>query len=292
MDTMRYVDLHSHTTASDGVHAPSESVKLAAQVGLSALAITDHDTVAGIEEAMEAGKKLGIEIVPGVEVSTVANGQDIHILGYYIDYRDKLFLQRLKQLRDTRDRRNEMMIEKLQQLGLDVTLAEVIEHAGKADPSKDQEKGETIGRPHIAAVLLAKGYVSSVSEAFDKYLGRDGKAYVNPPRITPFQAVDWIREAGGTPVIAHPGLYHDDELVEQIIKYGVDGIEAYHSDHTAEDESRYAAMAARHGLIATAGSDFHGERGGELFHAYIGDRKTGIDILKQLNKRKDTHNDN
>lgn len=292
MDTRRYVDLHSHTTASDGVHAPSDNVKLAAEVGLSALAITDHDTVAGIEEAMEAGKKLGIEIVPGVEISTVANGQDIHILGYYVNHRDDRFLERLQELRDTRDRRNELMIERLQQLGLNVTLAEVVEHAGKADFSKAQDNGETIGRPHIAAVMLAKGYVGSISEAFDKYLGRDGKAYINPPRITPFQAVDWIREAGGTPVIAHPGLYHDDELVEQIIRYGVDGIEVYHSDHSAEDESRYAAMAARHGLLATAGSDFHGERGGELFHAYIGDRKIGIDILQQLNKRKAERNDN
>ncbi len=159
-------DLHTHTTASDGTERPAANVQMAFDAGLGAIAITDHDTVSGVAEALLAGRELGIEVVPGVEISTVAGGQDIHVLGYYIDIDNEQFLQRLASLRETRDTRNNMIIERLQQLGLDITMAEVLREVENV-----KSKGDTVGRPHIAAVLLNKGYVSSISEAFDRYLG-------------------------------------------------------------------------------------------------------------------------
>jgi len=277
---MERADLHIHTTASDGVTAPAEVVRIAKQVGLGAIAITDHDTVGGVREVMQAGAKLGMIVVPGVEISTQMNGKDVHILGYYIDIEDDLLLGRLEHLRSARDRRNEMIIEKLNRLGIQITLSEVW-HTVNKKPGEDL----TIGRPHIAEVLVHKGAVASVSEAFDRYLGEGGSAYVSPERVSPQEAVRWIHEAGGSAVIAHPGLYHDDALVEKIIGCGVDGIEAYHSDHSPEEESRYAAMAERAGVAATAGSDYHGERMGEMRHQHIGARTAHVSLLQRLNRR-------
>lgn len=275
-------DLHTHTTASDGTERPAANVQMAFDAGLGAIAITDHDTVSGVAEALSAGRELGIEVVPGVEISTVANGQDIHVLGYYIDINNEQFLHRLASLRDTRDTRNNMIIDRLQQLGLDITMAEVLREVENI-----KSKGDTVGRPHIAAVLLSKGYVSSISEAFDRYLGTGAAAYANPPRIEPATAIGWIQEAGGKAVLAHPGIYHDDALVEAIIHQGLDGIEVYHSDHTPEEEAKYLSLAQRSGLLITAGSDFHGERGGVVFHAPIGSRRIGIDVLQSLKPEKE-----
>ncbi|MDF2721923.1 MAG: putative metal-dependent phosphoesterase family protein [Paenibacillus sp.] len=269
--------MHSHTTASDGTNAPAVNVRLAQEAGLRGLAITDHDTVAGVAEAVQEGNRLGVIVVPGVEISTVSGGQDIHVLGYYIDTENAVFLERLGQLRKTRNLRNDMILAKLAELGFRVTMEEVLEQSRKK-PGKD----ETVGRPHIAAVLLEKGYVASISEAFDKYLGKDGAAYANPPRIRPEDAIDWIREAGGAPVLAHPGLYDDDALVAKLIDYGIAGIEAFHSDHSPEQEARYAELAERHSLICTAGSDFHGSRGGVVFHAALGARYTGVHTVERL----------
>jgi 3',5'-nucleoside bisphosphate phosphatase len=277
MTTYGYADLHTHTRASDGTEMPAENVRIAHAAGLFALAITDHDTVAGIGEAEAEGNRLGITVVPGVEISTVAGGQDLHVLGYYIRTGDPLLLNRLEELRSVRDRRNVMMLAKLRELGIEITLDEVMERrrsTGRSD--------ETVGRPHIAQVLMDKGVVGSLDEAFSKYLGRTGSAYVNPPRIHPETAIKWIHEAGGAAVLAHPGLYGDDALVETLIPLGLDGIEAFHSDHSQEDEERYQAMAERNGLLVTAGSDFHGERNGVVFHAALGSRRISVRVLDQL----------
>ncbi|WP_202915336.1 PHP domain-containing protein [Paenibacillus paridis] len=276
-------DLHTHTTASDGMQSPAENVGMAKAAGLAAVAVTDHDTVAGVDEAIREGKRLGVTVVPGVEVSTVADGTDIHILGYYTNNDDNKWLARLASLRGTRDRRNEMIVEKLNELGLSVSMDEVLAaaHHGNAKQMQ-QSDGNSIGRPHIAAVLLRKGFVTSMKEAFDRYLATGALAYVNPPRITPFEAVDWIREAGGTSVIAHPGLYANDKIVQEIISYGVQGIEVFHSDHGQEEEIRYARLAEDKNLIATGGSDFHGSRQGIVFHGAIGSRTVGTEVLKQL----------
>lgn len=273
-----FIDLHTHTTASDGMQSPAENVRIAKAAGLAGVAITDHDTVAGVQEALQEGEKLGITVVPGVEISTVLEGKDIHVLGYFINHQDPIFLERLADLRATRDRRNEMLIAKLQQLDIDITMEEVIAGLGR-----ELAPDETVGRPHIADVLVKKGYATDMRNAFDLYLGAGGKAYVNPPRIEPLTAVQWIREAGGTPVLAHPGLYDDDTLVERIIQETkISGVEVYHSDHHELEEIRYQKLAEKYQLIVTAGSDFHGARQGVVFHGELGGRRTTIDVLDAL----------
>ncbi|MFX3633350.1 MAG: PHP domain-containing protein [Candidatus Pristimantibacillus sp.] len=281
-------DLHTHTTASDGTQAPAVNVQLAKAAGLAAVAITDHDTMAGVEEALTEGERIGITVVPGVELSTVADGDDIHVLAYYADWRNDGWQDRLASLRDVRDRRNEMMVDRLVQLGIPITIAEVTalaaERAGSG-PSKNKDKGTTIGRPHIAELLIRKGIVASMPEAFERYLAAGKAAYVNPPRLHPYEALEWIREAGGTSVLAHPGLYNNDELVENIVRQGIQGIEVYHSDHGPAEEERYLRLAEKYGLIVTGGSDFHGERQGQVFHGPIGSRSVDAAVLKQLNPK-------
>lgn len=277
-------DLHTHTTASDGTQPPAVNVQLAKEAGLAAIAITDHDTMAGVEEALEEGERLGITVVPGAELSTVADGQDIHMLAYYADLRDDSWQERLASLRSVRDQRNEMIVAKLVSLGISITMREVAALAAEKSGS-NRSKGKTIGRPHIAELLIRKGVVASMPEAFERYLASGSAAYVNPPRFHPFEAIDWIREAGGTSVIAHPGLYGNDELVEQVIKQGVKGIEVYHSDHGPEEEERYLKLAVKYGLIVTGGSDYHGERQGQIFHGAIGSRTVDASVLEQLKLR-------
>jgi hypothetical protein len=270
-------DLHTHSLASDGTQAASDNVRQARELGLAAIAVTDHDTTAGLAEALEEGQRQKMEVVPGVEISTVADNQDIHVLGYYVGFRLPSFQSRLQGLRDTRDRRNDMIIDKLRKLGMDVSMQEVIDRL-----ERPLRVGETIGRPHIASLLLGKGYVASIKEAFDRYLGTGRAAFVNPPRIAPHEAIEWIRESGGCAVLAHPGLYGNDELVKDLIAQGLDGIEAYHSDHTLEQEKHYADLAVKHRLIVTGGSDFHGERGGAEYHGPIGNRTVDYACVLQL----------
>jgi predicted metal-dependent phosphoesterase TrpH len=276
-----YADLHTHTTASDGVCTPSENVRLAHAAGLAAIAITDHDTVSGLDEARLEGDRLGIEVVPGVEISTVDHGIDIHILGYYIDDKDVIFNERLSQLRDTRHIRNNLIIHRLNDLGIRITMKEVSDNL-ICQKTMDQ----TIGRPHIADALVARGIVGSVAEAFDLYLGSSGAAYANPQRIAPVEAIRWIREAGGKAVLAHPGLYNNEQIVEQIIQQGIDGIEAYHSDHSEDQQMYYHELGHKHGLIITAGSDFHGTRGDTTFHGPIGSKRVTTQVLDLLRSAK------
>jgi len=271
-------DLHTHTQASDGMQSPAENVRLAREKGLAAVAITDHDTVAGIAEALEAGVHYGITVVPGVEISTRAGGRDIHVLGYFIDFQDSLFLSRLAELRDTRAHRNEAIIEKLQSLGIDISLDRVIAGLGR-----ELMPDESIGRPHIADELVRLGHASDMRDAFDKYLAEGAAAFVSPPRIAPEEACQWIIEAGGAPVLAHPGLYGDDELVRAVLgRSNFKGIEVFHSDHGPAEGERYLGLAAEYGLIVTGGSDFHGARQGVIFHGDIGSVTVSADVLIEL----------
>jgi Predicted metal-dependent phosphoesterases (PHP family) len=281
-DAAGRADLHTHTTASDGTGSPADNVRLAREAGLAAVAITDHDTTAGIEEALAEGARLGIRVVPGVELSTMEDGLEIHVLGYFLDWRGERWQERLRSQRDARNRRNLLIIERLNALGMPIRMEEVERAAAGLAP------GRSIGRPHIAAVMVEKGYVASRAEAFDRFLGSEGAAYVRVPRPTPREAVQWIHEAGGAAVIAHPGLYGRDELVEALLREGADGIEARHADHSPEDEARYAAMADRCGVIATAGSDYHGARGGEIFHGPLGSRTVDaavVDLLEAASRK-------
>jgi hypothetical protein len=190
----------------------------------------------------------------------------------------------LEQLRKTRDSRNDLILERLGSLGMPLTMDDV-----RAEAVVVKRKDDTIGRPHIAAALLRRGYVATVQEAFDRYLAKGGAAYVDVPRIAPETAIEWIREAGGAPVLAHPGLYGDDELVERLAKEGgLAGIEAYHADHRPEEERKYVALAGRYGLLVTAGSDFHGYRDGQAFHAPLGSKRIDAAVISQLMKRRGT----
>ncbi|MGF9698932.1 MULTISPECIES: PHP domain-containing protein [Paenibacillus] len=271
-------DLHTHSQASDGMQSPAENVKLAKQKGLSALAITDHDTVAGVAEARQTGLEQGIDVVAGVEISTRAGGKDIHVLGYYVNIEDQLFLERLHGLREAREERNHRIIAKLQELGLAISWEEVIEGLGRP-----LEPDESIGRPHMADVLVSKGYAVDMRDAFDRYLAEGKPGFVSVPRVAPEDACQWIREAGGAAVIAHPGLYGNDELVRQIIeKSQPDGIEVFHSDHGPEEERRYAELAREFELIVTGGSDYHGVRQGVVFHGDLGSKTVAVDVLDQL----------
>lgn len=277
MGGAKYADLHIHTTASDGVHSPREVVAMAKEAGLSAIAVTDHDTVSGIEEAVRAGAAIGITVIPGVEISTSRQGKEIHILGYGPDIASPEFLAALHRLRDTRNLRNEKIVAKLNELGMPLTMQDVL------DLMAERKKADqTVGRPHIAELLVARGYVGSVREAFDRYLADGAAAYVNPERISPAEAVRLIHAAGGKAVLAHPGLYGDDGIVHDLIESGIDGIEVYYSEHTEQQERKYGDLAARHGLVATAGSDFHGRRDGRAYHGEIGSKRIRLDRIAPL----------
>lgn len=271
-------DLHTHTQASDGMQPPAENVRIAHAKGLAAVAITDHDTVSGVAEALEAGIKYGITVVPGVEISSRAEGKEIHVLGYYVDTEQELFLSRLAEQRDTRAARNELIIGKLRGLGIDITLDKVVAGIGRK-----LKPDESIGRPHIADELVRLGAAADMRDAFDKYLATGAAAYVSPPRISPGLACEWIIEAGGSPVLAHPGIYGDDALVRTLLEQcDFRGIEVWHSDHGPLEEERYLAMAGEFGLLATGGSDFHGARQGVIFHGDLGSVTVPVTVLEGL----------
>jgi len=273
-------DLHTHTTASDGLLRPEACVELAARQGLAGLAVTDHDTLGGAAEAVAAGRRLGLDVVVGVEISARGEGGDVHVLGLWVDPSDETFAARLASNRDVRRARNEAMMERLRRHGVDATLAEAEEIAA----SRRSDGDASVGRPHIAELLVKKGVVADVREAFDVWIGESGKAYVDAQRATPETAAAWIREAGGVVVLAHPGLYADaDALIDRLAKAGaIDGIEAAHADHDEAREEHFRKTALRYGLPATGGSDFHGVRDGEPFHAMLGDRMTPLDVVERL----------
>lgn len=273
-------DLHTHSTASDGLHAPAEVVRKAAEAGLGAMALTDHDTVAGVPEALAAGADCGVVVVPGVEISTTANGLDVHVLGYGMDLGDAGLAKMLRTVREGRGNRNLLILERLSAMGMPLSLGEVEAVAGRS------ARGDrTIGRPHIAQALVDKGWASSVKDAFDRLLGQGKPAYASVPRISPLEAVRCIQLAGGVAVVAHPGLYGDDDLTRSLLEGGADGLEAYHSDHDETEERKYAKMAAAAGKFVTGGSDFHGEKDGVVFHGPVGGKTVDIAVLSRLLRR-------
>ncbi|MNJ30833.1 hypothetical protein D3C77_254450 [compost metagenome] len=273
-----YCDLHTHTEASDGLNTPSENVAYAKEKGLSGIAITDHDTVSGVAEAIAAGERLDILVVPGIEISTTYEGKDIHVLGYGIDIHDVVLNQRLMEQRQGRNGRNQVILDKLTSLGMPIDFSDLRPNEGEENAGI-----QSIGRPHIAGAMVKKGYVESVRQAFDLYLAQGKPAFAAIERIEPSDAAQWIIEAGGIAVLAHPGLYNDDEVVIHILNQGgFAGIEVYHSDHTEEQERVYLKLASDHSLIATGGSDFHGKRQGQLYHGDLGSRSVPMATVVQL----------
>lgn len=269
-------DLHNHTTASDGTLPPLEQVKWAAEQGLAAVAITDHDTIAGWDEAMAAGRSLGIEIVPGCELSTEVGKTEVHILAYYFDRTDPDMVALLERMRGGRVARARECVAKLHSLGFtQVSLERVLELGG-----------ETVGRPHIAAALQEAGVVRSKEEAFDRFLAMGKAAYMPRPKLTPEEAIEAIKGAGGVPVIAHPGLIRDDNWVRHFIQVGALGIEAYHTDHSDNQRQFYARWAHDAGLICTGGTDSHGPRG--MRTVVPGSVNVSMDVVAAL-KAASTH---
>jgi predicted metal-dependent phosphoesterase TrpH len=252
---MSGIDLHTHSDESDGTFTPSEVVRRAAELGLHVVALTDHDTTAGLEEAGEAAREVGVELVPGVEFSAEYQATSIHVLCYWMDASNEELQTELQRLRDDRFRRGEMMIEKLQALGFDISFERVVEIAG----------GGNIVRPHVAQAMVDAGIVADEAEAFDRYIADGGPAHVPKHALDPLDAVDLIGRAGGVCVLAHPGMWGDqtsvpDDLIAAMAERGMVGLEVDHTDHTPEQRAVYRAMAERLGLVATGGSDCHGTR--------------------------------
>lgn len=265
-------DLHCHTTASDGLLTPWELVKTAADCGLKAVGITDHDTLSGWDEAEKAGNAFGVDVLKGIELNTNWSGTEVHILGYEFNPESIKLQEKLRNLRDARYNRMYEILEKLKKIGIHISPQEIEEIA----------HGESIGRPHIAQALINKGVVKTIKEGFDRYIGAGAPAYVPRYKLTPEEGITLVREAGGVAVLAHPGIYQLDKAVPQWIEVGLQGIEVSHSEHSAEDEQRYRSLAEHYGLIMTGGSDFHGEARKPGIH--LGDWGTSYDVVQQIRK--------
>ena len=269
-------DLHSHSDRSDGTLTPTEEMRLAASRDLAGVALTDHDTFDGLEEAAAAAHDLGLDFVPGIEFSAEYDGASLHILGYWVDPHDEAVNAELDRLSATRFRRGELIVEKLHELGFEIDFERVRRIAG----------GQTIARPHVAQAMVEAGIVATEQEAFDRYISDDGLAYVPKHALEPLEALRLIRRAGGGCVLAHPGMWKGngsvpDELIERMAEAGMVGLEVWHPDHDEEMRSRYAALAERLGLVATSASDCHGERYGYR----MGTERTDAETVRELRRR-------
>ena len=247
---MPKVDLHLHSSVSDGVLSPAGVVAKAAELGLTVISLTDHDNVDGIAPALKAAKKYpSLVVIPGIEINTDTPAGEVHVLGYYIDHTNLEFLTALKKMRDSRLKRAQKIIEKLSALGMPIEWEHVKELSGKG----------SVGRPHIARALLEKGYIETIKEAFEKYIGFRGPAYVPREKMTPEEAIELITGAEGLAVLAHPlGIPNLDRLLKKLVRAGLIGLEVYYKDYSSEDRKSLASLADRYGLIATGGTDYHG----------------------------------
>jgi len=250
------VDLHIHTSSSDGSYSPKEIVALAKEQGLKAIAITDHDTIEGNKQAVVAGIKRGVEVIPGVEISVEWNKRPVHILGYYIDLEHRKLASQLKQLVAFREERNPKIVKKLNLLGLQLSYDDVKRVAGEG----------TVGRPHFAQVLVKKGYVKNEDQAFSQYLQRGASAYVEKKRFSPQEGISLINDAGGIAVLAHPfttdGII-DREMEPFIVQFkqlGIEGIEALYPLHSSQQTLQLQDLAKKYQLLVTGGTDFHGKQ--------------------------------
>jgi len=275
------VDLHLHTTVSDGALRPAELVESAARIGIRVMGITDHDCVDGIQEAQRAASGLPIEVIPGIELSASLDGDEIHVLGYLLDVDDRPLLAALSRLQASRVAQGRAMVERLGKLGCPLDWDRVMAIA----------QGGSVGRPHIAKALVERGYVESVDDAFSRYLRRGGAGYVEGPKLLPQEAVTLIREARGVASLAHPIIvgasdYHLDlpRLLPALTEAGLEGIEAYYKRYTPEITASLLALAGQHGLVPTGGSDFHG--GGVVADAELGAVEVPWETVEALRARQ------
>ena len=241
------IDLHMHTTYSDGAYSPAELVRKAYKSGLSVISLTDHDSVNGIQEAIAYGKELGIEVIPGLEISTDVDDKEIHLLAYFIEIENEELKKYLSFFRDERFQRAKRIVQKLRNLGLPITLDDVLSHA----------KNSAIGRPHIAYTLADLGITHNYFEAFEKYIGDNGPAFERKIHVSPQSALKLISDSGGLSFIAHPG-YMKENLLLNLIKAGIDGIEVIHPSHNNSQISFYRGIVNQYCLLESGGSDFHG----------------------------------
>ena len=259
------VDLHVHSRASDGALAPRDVVRMASEIGLRALAVTDHDTVAGVPEALVAGEAFGIEVIPAVEISTEFADGACHVLGYFIDIQDAALGALLAEAREGRERRNAQMLEKLAGLGLPLAMDDVRRHVTTG----------VVTRAHFASAMIEKGYVASWEEAFEKYLGRDKAAYVYRKHLDPFEAIRAVRGAGGVSALAHPRqlnrtVEETEQWIAELARAGLDAVETTSPDHGAALGKRYRKIAERLGLLETGGTDWHGHEHNTGFSMGVG----------------------
>lgn len=250
------IDLHTHTTYSDGMYTPRELTRLAAKKGLTAIAVTDHDTIDGVEEALLAGRECGVEVIPGVEISAKHSSGCLHILGYYVDCHNPSFLKFLRNYIDSRNRRNPLILTRLREMGYPLDMEEVAALAG----------GDVINRPHIAQAMVNRNYVQTRQEAFDRFLGQGASAFFAKEIYSAADTVRSIHEAGGLAVLAHPSLLNvgglvkiGDEIRRLHAQAGFDGLEAYHGDSVYDHATFYAQIAKELSIFVTGGSDFHGD---------------------------------
>jgi len=247
------IDLHCHSTFSDGSYSPTRLVEMGVEAGLTALALTDHDCMAGIPEFLAAGEGKDIRLVPGIELSVDCDCGQMHMLGYWMDIADRELNAQLEWVRDGRAMRNRQILENLNGLGFAMTWEEVLAHAGDG----------VVGRPHFAQVMIEKGYAKDKNEAFDRWLGDGKPGYADRPRLTAERAIELVRGAGGVAVLAHPftirvGKERMAALVAHLAEAGLAGMECHYSEHSADLTKEYLALAAATGLVPTGGSDFHG----------------------------------
>lgn len=245
------IDLHLHTNHSDGTKSPSGLLAEVRKAELTAFAVCDHDNIGGYFAVKELLDQDDPELVPGVELSAGTKGQDIHVLGYYFDPDSEILAKALEKFRELRNRRGGEMLKKLSKIGINLSFDEVKEIAGKS----------AIGRPNVADALLRAGHVNSFDEAFQRFIGFHGPAYVPKDNMTPKEAIELIHEAGGVAVLAHPGISNAGKHIEEFIRYGLDGIEAYHPNHNGRLIKNYMNYAEKNNIIATGGSDYHGREG-------------------------------
>jgi hypothetical protein len=279
---MQLIDLHTHTTISDGSYSPKEVVMAANKAGLAAVAITDHDNINGIQEAVNTGEELPIEVVPGVEISVDAGFKGgMHMLGFYVDPHEPNLVAALQRLQEARAERNPKIVQRLNELGLDITMGEVQARAGEGQ----------IGRPHFAQVIIEKGYAKNRAEVFNRWLAADKPAYVPKFKYKPAQAISILRGAGGVPVLAHPGLLklaflRLESLIRELMEMGLEGVEAIYSEHDQALRKRLSDLASRLGLVITGGSDFHGDPKPDIKLGYgLGDLRVPKSLLNPLRQR-------